>query len=68
MSDPLLFDQMKAEWAQAHVNRDALLARIARLERSLGGIASCATQCGCCRMHVQIALEALQEKTREETT
>lgn len=32
-----------------------------RLRRSMQGIASCATRCGCCEMHRRIAEKAVQE-------
>ena len=32
-----------------------------RLRRTMQGVASCATECGCCRMHQRIAGEALVE-------
>ncbi len=34
------------------------------LLNALAGIASCATQCECCRMHERIAREALEEFKR----
>jgi hypothetical protein len=33
---------------------------MASIESRLRGIASCATQCGCCELHAQIAGEALR--------
>lgn len=30
-----------------------------RLRKALEGIASCATECGCCAMHVRVARQAL---------
>jgi hypothetical protein len=47
---------------EAQIRAELELTRAPTLERyrrALEGIASCATQCGCCRMHVEIAQEAL---------
>jgi hypothetical protein len=54
---PLLMEaQMRAEWEMAHA---PALAELERYRLALGGIASCATQCVCCRLHVEVALRAL---------
>lgn len=47
--------------AEANSHVVFLEERVATLENALRGIASCATQCDCCRMHVRIALRALGE-------
>lgn len=38
---------------------EVALAERDRYEKALRGVASCATQCGCCAMHVRIARQAL---------
>lgn len=35
--------------------------RYERLRKALSGISTCSTRCGCCELHVQIALEALND-------
>lgn len=37
----------------------ALMAREARYEAALRGVASCATQCGCCEMHSRVSRSVL---------
>lgn len=51
---PLMFDALQLE----HYER-----RLDLLLRALSGIASCATQCGCCRLHQEIASEAIVRDT-----
>jgi hypothetical protein len=46
---------------RAQLQREFELAH-KRYTDALNGIATCATQCGCCRMHVKIALDALNDK------
>ena len=53
----LLRAQMQAEWELAHAGK------LQRYENALRGIASCATACACCRMHQEIAAEALVTPT-----
>jgi hypothetical protein len=52
----LMRAQIEHEFQLAHK------PKLERYEKALNGIATCATQCGCCRMHVQIALDALNDK------
>lgn len=53
-------DAMRKEWELAHAPQLAELAQtLERYRLALGGIASCATQCACCRLHVEVALRAL---------
>ncbi len=59
---PLLFDKLTAEWALAHATHASVAAELERYRNALGGIASCSTACGCCRLHVELALRALNEK------
>lgn len=62
MSDenaPLLFDRMTVEWATAHASHVSVVELLKRYRKALHGIASCGTACGCCRMHQQVAAEAL---------
>jgi hypothetical protein len=49
---------MRAEFELAHSEQARELERYRNL---LGGIASCATACGCCRMHAELAARALGE-------
>jgi hypothetical protein len=56
---PLMFDAMVVEWATAHACHATVAAQLERYRLALGGIASCATDCGCCRLHAQIAATAL---------
>jgi hypothetical protein len=48
------FEHVVASLAQADV-----VAILMRYRRALQGIGSCATQCGCCEMHVRVAKQAL---------
>ncbi len=52
----LMEAQMRSEMELAHQTR------LQRYEAALRGIASCATSCGCCRMHAEIAREAVEGK------
>ncbi len=54
-----MFAQQQAEWELAHKPKYQLLLN------ALEGIASCATNCGCCRMHKEIAEEAIARFTKE---
>lgn len=56
LSPLLMAAQMRAEWELAHA---PVLAELERYRLALQGIASCSTACGCCAMHVRIAVEAL---------
>ena len=38
------------------------VAHAVRLFKALAGVASCATQCGCCEMHVRVAKQAMAWK------
>lgn len=44
---------------KAAVDTNIFRQRAEKLEKTLEGIASCATQCPCCEMHRQLAVKAL---------
>src|SRR5262245_22003047 len=46
---------------------ESQVAALDRYGKALKGVASCATQCGCCRMHAQIASETLGGKNGKAT-
>ncbi len=53
--------QMRAEFELAHA------PDLNRYRDALAGIASCSTACGCCRLHVELALRALNKDTPNGT-
>jgi hypothetical protein len=57
---PQLLHEILAQLTPGHQYAvQLLIERAERLERSMRGIASCATDCGCCAMHRRIAEQAL---------
>ena len=59
IGEPLLADQIARE--VLYQNRyNASMRDVEVLIAALRGIASCGTACGCCRMHNEIATEAVR--------